>query len=205
MSIERYVETIPQSNDAVPKQLPLERGPGNYLLLQVSSALVTVTLMEDGPREVFANILGGLFVKRVKPWKNLRIDGPIGTSCTFFIGAQVVDRDETDIRLQTSVIAGVTLTADSPAATLNDNAPVALPNNAQTPVFAGNGSRRRMKVSFASNAVIPPATVFFRKNAAVNNLMEVQPGAVYPFDGTYAVDVRNDSGGALSAMIFEEA
>lgn len=204
MTIERYSETIPQTPTG--QQLPLERSTGNFFLLLNSANLVKVTLMYDGSREEFANVTAGVYIRRVRPWTNLRIDGPIGTPVSFYFGAAPNTlSDETDIRLQLAQLTGVTLVADQPGAGINDNAPVALPTAQQTTVFPANLTRRRMKVSFASNAAIPPATVFFRKVGAANNLMEVQPGAVYPFDGTYGMDVRNDSGGALSAMIFEEA
>ena len=204
MSIERYVELIPQTTDAVPVVLPLERGPGNFLLFQLSSASVNVTLLGEGVREVFAGIVGGLYVKRVKPWKNLRIEGAVGTQVNYFIGNENVDRDETDIRLQTTLIAGITATADAPAATLNDTPTVAVPNTALTPVVPANLSRRRVGISFVSNAAIGAGTVFFRKAGGVNNLLEVQAGVQYNFSGTYGVSVRNDSGGALTAMVAEE-
>lgn len=205
MTIERYVEQVPQSSDAVPQQLPIERGPGNFLLFQTSTANVTITLFSDGVREVFANVNGGIYVRRVKPWVNLRIDGVIGTTVTYFVGTENVDRDETDIRQQVAVIAGVTATADQPAAVVTDTAPVAIPNAALTQVVPVNLARRRVAISFASNAAIGAATVFIRKLGGVQNLIEVQPGVLYNFNATYGLSIRNDSGGGLNALVFEES
>jgi hypothetical protein len=184
MSIERYVESIPQTNDAIPKPLPLERGPGNFLLLQVAGASVTITLMGDGVREVFANILGGMYVKRVKPWKNLRIDGAVGTGVTFFVGNELVDRDETDIRLQTSVIAGVTLTADSPADNLTD-APAVNTIAGQAALFAQNLSRRRLTVFADPGNTV---TVYGRAVGKLNNIAQFPPGSATELKGRYALD-----------------
>jgi len=92
-----------------------------------------------------------------------------------------------------------------PAGALADTAPVAVPNAAQTPIVPANLSRRRVGISFASSAAIGPGTVFFRKTAGGQNLMEAQAGVLYTFEATYGVDVRNDSGGALSALVFEES
>ena len=205
MSIDRIVEQIPADVTGL-IQLPLERGPGNYLLFVTSAANVTIQLLDalgGGVRETFAAVNGGVYVRRVKPWGNMRIDGPIGTVCTYFYGNADTDRDETDIRQQVAVISGVTATADQPAVAITDKAPVAVPNAAQTNIFGVNNSRRRISFSFASNAVIPPATVFARKAGGVNNLFEIQPGVVYN-DAIFAgIDIRNDSGGALSALIYE--
>ena len=204
MTIERYVESIPQTTDAVPKQLPIERGSGSFLLFQLSTALVTITLLYDGVKEIFSNVNGGIYIRRVKPWKNLRIDGAIGTSCTYFVGAQVNDRDETDVRLQTTTIAGVTATADQPAAALNDNPTVAVAATGITPVFPANLARRRVGVQFPSNSAIPANSVFLRVHGGANNLIEVAAGVIYNFSGTYGVDCNNTTAAGLTALISEE-
>lgn len=206
MTIERYIEAIPQSTDAAPKQLPLERGPGNFLLLVTAGAAVTVTLnyhiTGGGAREVFTGITAGLYLRRVKKWDGIRIDGAIGTSVTFFYGDEITAKDETDIRQQIAVIGGVTATADQPAATITDTPQVALPNAAQTPIVPANAGRRRVTIS------APPANTgpfFIRKAAGVNNLLPIAPGQVVQFSGTYALDGRNDSGAAQNALVFEES
>ena len=203
MSIERYVELIPQTTDAVPQQLPIERGTGNFLLFQLASAVVTVTLLGEGVREVFSNIQGGLYVKRLTPWKNLRIDGAVGTSVTYFIGNEKVDRDDTDIRLQTTIIAGVTATAAAPAASVTALATVPVGNAAQVNIFPQNLTRRRISFSLPSNQTWAANTVFARKIGDANNLFEVQPGVLYNDEITFGLDIRNDSGSALTVMRYE--
>lgn len=203
MSIDRIVEQIPQSSDAVPKQLPLERGPGNFLLFVSSLANVNVTLVYDGVKETFTGINGSFIIRRVKPWLNLRIDGAIGTIVTYYYGNEDVDRDETDIRQNVAVLAGVSATADQPAGTITDAAVVVCNNGAQTAIFPQNLLRRRISFSFASNAAIGAGTVFARKAGGVNNLFEIQAGVLYN-DAIFAgMDIRNDSGGALNALIYE--
>lgn len=203
MTIERYVESIPQTTDAIPKVLPLERPSGNFLVLISATAAISVTLINDGVREVFANITGGLYVKRIVPWKNLRIEGVIGTAITYLYGSMNVDKDDTDVRLQIATIAGTTGTADVPATTITDAVNVAVPNAAQTAIFPGNGTRRRINFSFASNAAIGANTVFARKAGGVNNLYEIQAGVSYGDAIIGGMDIRNDSGGALTALIYE--
>lgn len=199
MSIERYVEQIPADQTGL-ITLPLERGPGNFLLFQSATVNVTVTLMYDGVREVFSNVNGGIYVRRVKPWSNLRIDGPVGTPVTYFIGTENVDRDETDIRQQVAVLAGVSSTADQPAAALTDLAPVVCGTGALTPVVPVNNGRRRFTLSIDSLGGI----VFARKVGGANNLLLMQPGMTYAFSGFYGVSVRNDSGTATTVYIAEE-
>lgn len=204
MTIERYVEQIPADVTGA-LQLPLERGPGNFLLFQSSLANVTITLMFDGVREVFANVNGGIYVRRIRPWQNLRIDGAIGTQCTFFIGSvEGIDTDETDIRQQVAILAGVSATADQPATAVTELPNVAAPNAAGTAIFVPNFLRRRIGFSLLSNAAWVAGTVFFRKTAAGANLFEVQPGVIYNMVGFYGGFLRNDSGGALTVMLVEE-
>lgn len=200
MSIERYVEQIPADQTGA-ITLPLERGPGNFLLFQSSAVNVTVTLMYDGVREVFANVNGGIYVRRVKPWSNLRIDGVVGTVVTYFIGTENVDRDETDIRQQVAVLAGVSATAEQPATNFLPSAPVVCPSGAQTIVVAQNLARRRVTLSVDPTGGV----VFARTTAGVNNAMVLQPGMVYQFNGTYGLSVRNDSGIVTTVYVVEES
>lgn len=199
MSIERYVEQIPADQTGA-IALPLERGPGNFLLFQSSTVNVTVTLIYDGVREVFANVNGGVYVRRVKAWSNLRMDGPIGTPITYFVGTENVNRDETDIRQQVAVLAGVSSTADQPANALTELAPVVCNTGALTPVIAVNNGRRRFTLSIDAAGGI----VFARKVGGANNLLLMQPGMTYAFSGFYGVSVRNDSGTNTTVYIAEE-
>lgn len=202
MTIERYVEQIPADQTGV-IQLPLERGPGNFLLFQSSLANVTIQLIYDGVREVFANVNGGIYVRRVKPWQNLRIDGAIGTSCTFFIGTvDGIDTDETDIRQQVAVLAGVSATADQPATSMTESPLVVAANAALTPIVPANFLRRR--VTLTVDPTFAAGIVFARKVAGVNNLIPMQAGISYVFAGFYGVSIRNDTGAPANIYVCEE-
>lgn len=200
MTVERYVEQIPQSSDAAPVQLPLERGPGNFLLFQTSNALVNITLFFDGVKEVFAQVNGGIYVRRVKPWSNMRIDGAVGTQCTFFYGSEATDKDDTDIRIQVASIAGSVLTQEQPSATIVDNPLVACGNAALTAVAPANLLRRRITLSTDAGSGV----VYARKHGGGNNLAPMQAGVLYEFRTTAAIDVRNDSGAGVNVYVFEE-
>lgn len=206
MTIERYIEAIPQSSDAVPKQLPLERGPGNFLLLVTAGAAVTVTLnyhiQGGGAREVFAGITAGLYLRRVKRWDGIRIDGAVGTSVTFFYGDEITAKDETDIRQQIAVIGGVTAVADQPASVLNavTSQLIATANRFAVPA---NAARRRITVCNPANGTGP---VYLQSPglATANVGIPVAQGTFVEIKGTYAFDVRNDSGANQTISFFEE-
>jgi hypothetical protein len=202
VTVERYVEVVPQSNDAVPAQLPLERGPGNFLLVQTSSQPVTVTLFFDGVRELYQNVSGGIYIRRVKPWANLRIDGPIGTQVTFFHGNEVTDKDETDIRLQIATITGTTLVNVAPATTLNPTATVNVLSGASAQV-AANPNRRRITISAPDNN---PGFIYVQTHGALQARQGVPigPGGSYVVNGTYTFDVRNDNAAAQNFSTYEE-
>jgi hypothetical protein len=202
MTIERYVEQVPQTTDAVPKQLPIERSSGNFLLFQVSSALVTITLFFDGVREIFANVNGGIYVRRIRPWQNMRIDGPIGTSVTYFVGSETTTRDETDVRLQTAILAGVSATADQPASVVTDTPAVAAVAGVTTIVVPQNLARRRVTLSVDAGG---GNAVFARCGAFVNNLLVMEPGMTYQFNGTYAISVNNPGAANINIYVFEES
>lgn len=179
-------------------------GSGTAFLVQSLTNTVTITARQIGnsnKNRVFSNVPAGFKFTADSAddgFSTLEVVSAGGDTIIIAVGND-------DVTFANTVnIANIPSVQDNPAAAVTDAPNVALPNAQQTAVFAGNLSRRRIKVSFASNAAIPPATVFFRKTVGANNLMEVQPGEVYPFDGRYGIDVRNDSGGALSAMIFEE-
>jgi hypothetical protein len=205
MSIDRIVEQIPQSADAAPKALPLERGPGNFLLFVSSLANVNVTLIYDGVRETFTGINGSFIIRRVKPWQNLRIDGPIGTVVTYYYGTEDVDRDETDIRQNVAVLAGVSATADQPANTVASTAPVVTAaGGANHQLFPQNLARRRMTVFLDPNS---PCTVYLRTTGGANNIAYIQPGQYLQFTGFYGIDYSDTllaAAGGNTFYLFEE-
>jgi hypothetical protein len=198
VTIERYNETIPAIGAGVG---PIERGPGNFFLLLSSTNPVNVRLHGAGVSERFDNVVGGIVVRRVRSWANLRLEAVAGTQCIFFYGTELVDKDDTDIRIQIAALTGVSAVADVPSGAVTDTAPVVCNNAVQTNVAAVNQNRRRVTLAMQSTA---SGTVFVRKAGGVNNLIPLAPGAVLEFKGTYALDVRNDSGAAQTVYVLEE-
>ena len=97
-------------------------------------------------------------------------------------------------------IVGTVTTLSGQAGTIPDTPAVALPNAAQTNLFPVNAARYMITVSNPSTAL---GSFFIRKAGGANNLFEIQPGTYAQFNTTAALDARNDSGGALVAMILE--
>ncbi len=195
MSIERIARTIPPVGE-------LRTGGNNFALFITSNAAVTLRAERTGMAEVFAGITGGLLLKRLAPWDDLRLIGAAGTSVEILVGTEIVDKDETDIRLQIATIAGVASVAVNPTVAVTDRAPVAAANAAQSTLFAANGLRRKLRVFVDENNA---GTCYARTVGGANNIGNLQPGSVYTFDGIYGLDVRNDTGAIANFYIFEEA
>lgn len=199
MTNEVMSATIPASG-----QLTFSRGR-IFNLIAAPNPVSIVLDQAGGKRQAsvstFNNVpAGSVYIGKVgEEWTYLRLTGTVGDLIQIYIGD-----DEVKFGQAVNVV-GVAATKDQPAATITDAPNVAVPNAAQTAVVPINGTRRRVAISFASNAAIGAATVFIRKTGGVNNLIEVQPGVLYSFPATYGLDIRNDSGGALSALIFEES
>lgn len=195
MSVERKSRTIPTSG-------VIELGRGNFMLLLTALGSVNLRADRGGASEGFDGITGGILIRRANPWDNMRIIGAAGVTVEYIIGSEVVEQDETDVRLQIATIAGVASFTEAPTASLANTAAVALPNAAQTAVFPVNLLRKRISITIDSAAL---ANVFARTTGGANNVMELSPGMTYEFKGTYGLDIRNDSGGATTAYIFEES
>jgi hypothetical protein len=50
-----------------------------------------------------------------------------------------------------------------------------------------------------------PGSCFARVAGGTNNIAELQPGVSEPFEATFALDVRNDTGGNCTFYLFEES
>ena len=77
MSIERRTQTINATGRA-------DLARGNYFLLLVASASVDVRAVQGGTSEGFNGVLGGIVIKRVKPWDEMQILGVAGTTLEYF-------------------------------------------------------------------------------------------------------------------------
>ena len=193
MGIERFSRTIPTSG-------AIETGRGNFALLLSASGNINVRAEDGGSAEGFDGVSGGLLIRRVKPWDNLRLLGAAGIAVEYILGHEVVDTDETDVRLQIATIAGVAAVRFQPFSTVTDRAPVAAANGAQSVLFAANPLRQKIRVFVDANNGV----TFARTVGGANNICNLQPGSSYDFPGLYGLDVRNDSGAVANFYIFEE-
>lgn len=195
MSIERRSEVIPASGE-------LSTPRNNFFLLLSATGTVNMRAEGRGTSERFDGITGGILIRRVNSWDFMTITGAAGLTVVYLVGTELVERDETDVRLQIATIAGTASVADSPASALADTAAVALPDATLTAVVPVNLTRRRVTITVDADALTP---VYARTAGGANNLLEMQPGVAYEFRGTYAISIRNDSGGATTAYVFEES
>jgi hypothetical protein len=98
-------------------------------------------------------------------------------------------------------VTGSVLTSEAPASTATDSAPVVRANGTQGALIAANVSRKRVHVTADSaNGGI----CYVRAVGGANNLAELAPGQTWTFKGTYALEVRNDTGAAATFYLFEE-
>ncbi len=186
MSVERYTGALP-ANGIV------EFAGGNYALLLSASAAVNLRKDARGTSEGFNGVIGGILIKRVQPWENLRIIGTAGTTYEILIGSENVDQDETDIRLQIATIAGVASVSVQPASQFTSGAASILAASNQD--FAADTTRKRITISVDSAAT---ASVFVRDQAATTSQgTEVQPGTYVVIENTAALRIRNNSGVAV--------
>lgn len=131
-------------------------------------------------------------------WDYLRVTSASTQAIEIVIG-------DDDIEVANAVsITGTAAVQIAPASALTNAAPVACANAAQTAVVAVNATRRRVGLSILST-VATAAAVFVRSAGGTQNLCELQPGILYTFEGTYGLDVRNDSGASVNVMVLEES
>jgi hypothetical protein len=194
MSVERRSEVIPASGR-------VEVGRGNLFILYSATAAVNLRLEARGTSEGFDNITGGVRVQRIQPWDFAIIIGAAGTTVVYIVGHENINEDLADVFLQVATIAGTVAVATSPASTITDSADVNAADAAQSLLFAANLLRRRITVHVDSANL---GSAYFRTIGGANNIGEAQPGVTYSFEGTYGLDIRNDTGGVANFYIFEE-
>lgn len=199
MSTQRVSVTIPASGI-------YSVGAGNFFLLLTSTGSLDIRVERGGVAEKYTGIIGGLRLARLNPWTEIRVLGGAGTVFDYFIGDEIFDHDDTDIRLQIATIAGVAAVSFAANTSLTNAPAVAAANGAQSVLFAANPLRKKISVTCDSdNASGPGAKAFARTVGGANNIQELQPGSVYDFTGTFGVDVRNDTGGIATFYLKEEA
>ena len=177
-------------------------GSGTQFLIVQAANTITVTARSIGSsnkNRVFTNVPAGFKFTADDPTDGfdvLIVQSASAQTVTLAVGTD-------DVSYSNNVtISGTATTSELPASALADNAPVACATGAQTAVVPANGSRRR-----GSLAVDPAAggVGYARAHGGGNTLVPMQPGLTYPFIGTYGVDVRNDTGAAVTIYIGEES
>lgn len=195
MSIERYSRTIPASG-------VIEHSNGNFVLLLTATAAVNLRADRQGWSEGFNGITGGVLIRRIKPWDGIQIIGVAGTTVEYIVGQEVVEKDETDIRLQIATIAGVAAFSEQPSATFVTtvaNTDILTANSADV---AANLSRRRITV-VADSANTGSLRV--RDQAATTDGgIELQPGMFVELKTTAAFRILNNSGATQAYSLQEE-
>ena len=196
MSVQRITAVIPASGI-------LSAGiGGNFLLLVSASGNINLRIERGGIAERFDGVAGGLYITRLTPWTEVRFLGGAGVAVEYLIGDEVVDKDETDIRLQIATIAGVAAVRVQPATSLVSTAKVTLATGNSIDV-AINATRQNLVVCNESASL---GSVWIRdQTATVDGGVELQPGQSVPCNGIYALRVRNNSGASANISFNEEA
>jgi len=199
-SLRRFSALIPAAGpDGV-----LELQGGNFFLLLTANASVDIRVERGagGHAEQFDAQTGGFLVRRITPWSNLRILGPVGTTVTYMVGTADTDVDDTDIRLQIATIAGVAAVTEQPSTGFTDT-PAVIVNAATTAqAIAATPGRKRVSIT---NLSANSASLFVRATlVSANDLYEIQPGTQVEFVTSAAIFLRNNSGAAMTALVLEE-
>lgn len=173
---------------------------GRFLFILSATAALDIELTDaNGTPSDINGVGAGSRMRRLngEPWRYTKLLS--ATSQTVII--VLSDDAEFDVASAVTVTGGVQ-TTEIPSTALADTPAVALPNATTTPIVAANLARKRVTISNPSTA----AGSFFIRNAlaATNNLFEIQPGQSAEFKTTAGLWGRNDSGGALSALVLEE-
>lgn len=199
MSIERKTQTLNASGRA-------ELGRGNFFLLLTASAVVNVRADRDGTSEGFNGVSGGVLIRRVRPWDQMIIEGAAGDTIEYYVGSEIVDRDETDIRLAVTAIAGTVPVSESARDTITDSPAVTASNPSspaadETVLVAANPNRKRLRISAKSDN---PGSCFVLAASGGNFIAEMQPGVAQQFDVLQGLWISNDTGGDCVFYIDEE-
>ena len=189
-------------NQTLQANVPATFGAGTQFLILASSAPLTINATQIGnsnKSRVFSGVLQGFKFAADSSddgFSTLTVLSAVAQNLTIVVG-------DDDVSYPSTVtVAGNVSSVILPAVALTDTAPVACANAAQTAVVPQNVGRRRVTLSVDPAA---GAAVYARKTAGTKNLLPMLPGMSYEFDGTYGIDVRNDSGAAVNVYVLEES
>lgn len=195
MTIKRVATTMPASGSY---ELP----NGNFFLFLTASAALNINISKDGSREDFSGLTGGLYVRRVIPWLKIYLTGAAGTTFEVWIGDEKVERDETDVRLAVTSIAGVANVFQVPNTAFANLPFVDIANGTQGALFAANPTRSAITVF--SDSANGGRCLIRTAGELVNSIGEIQPSGFLSWRNRGALDARNDSGASARFYILEE-
>ena len=179
--------------------LPLPQG--RFFMIKTATAALSIECRRrDGQPVSFSNVGAGLQYKALGsdlPWYSMEVTSALAQV------VEIVISDEAEISFANTVtVAGGVSVSELPAAALSTPAADAIANGAALAV-AANPARRRVTVCAASTNA---GSVYVQSTGAgAGRGIELAAGASYTVVGTYAFDVRNDSGAAASVTRFEES
>jgi len=194
MSARNYQQTL-----SAGQQIDLPGGR-YFFIRTAASALNIATKGNPGAPVTFDGVGAGTKFGPVLPdqaWKQLSVTSPAAQAIEIIIS----DDGLFDVA-NTVTVSGSVTTQTTPASSVADTAPVTLATASAAVLFAANVTRRRVRVFVDSNNA---GSCFGRTGAATNNIVELQPGVEYQFDGIYGLQVRNDTGSNATFYIFEES
>lgn len=182
-------------------------GQGRVWYVKAATAALTIIAQKLGTGAVirrFINVGAGFKFKAREGevgWDYLRVTSAVNQNIEIIIG-------DDDVEVANAVtVTGSVVTADQPMVAVADTAAVVRLTATQGALFAANPSRRRLRV-FVDSLNLPSGAgvnCFLRSAGGVNNIGELVPGLSYPFDATYGLDVRNDTGNTWTFYILEES
>lgn len=194
MSARNYSQSI-----GAGATITLPAGRYFYVRTAVSAIDIRTEGNPGAPVEFIGVSAGAKFgpVAEGQGWRFLKV-----TSATAQT-VEIVISDDGDFEIASSVtVAGSVLTAEAPATTVTNSAPVTRANATQGALIAANTSRRRIIVTPDSANL---GICYARTVGGANNLAELAPGQAWQFRGTYALEVRNDTGAVATFYLFEES
>lgn len=190
-------EVIPQT-----LQAGVQATFGQGRIWYIKSATAALTIIAERQRSganvrKFLNVGAGF--KFTAPegdgWTYLRVTSAVTQNIEIIIG-------DDDVEVANAVtVSGAVAMLESPASTVADTPAVNRATATQGVLFAANPARRRMTVFVDGGNT---GSCFARVTGGANNIGELVPGLNYEFKGTYALDVRNDTGAPANFYIFEE-
>lgn len=188
--INKRIETIPASGQ-------IKLAQENFFFLVNASAAVNVRVENDGIAEAL-NTVSTCKVRRIAPWKFLRILGTAGTTLEFFIGSCINDKDETDIPLTISSITGAVSVVEAPANVVDDDADVTL---SPGDVLSVPQSLLRRRITIGNHPDSGSNLRIQGVGSGDAHGTVLAPGMYIRIDGTYAFDVLNESTNTDDAVV----